>query len=145
MLLIRDLRPTDLAQVAVLVANTFNRNYDPSFYLSIYDSWKSGFLIAEDEKGIIGVSMAAISAPKEARILLMAVRSEYRNRGIGRLLLAEFISRCFRADIKIVSLEVRVSNKKAIRFYRSHGFSIISILPSYYEDDEAGYLMRKML
>lgn len=145
MLLLRDFRPKDLSDVSVLIADTFNRNYTPEFYLSLQERWNGGFLVAEGEKGVIGVLVGVISAPKEARILLMAVRPIHRNRGIGTMLLNEFVSRCFRLDLKAVNLEVRISNEKAIRFYDSQGFNIISLLPSYYEDGEAGYLMRKVL
>ncbi|UCG69889.1 MAG: ribosomal protein S18-alanine N-acetyltransferase [Thermoplasmata archaeon] len=144
-LLIRDFHPKDLQQVTALIAETFNRNYNPEFYLSLMQRWGSGFMVAEDERGVIGVLTAMISAPKEGRILLMAVQPSYRNRGIGTQLLKEFISRCFILDLKAVNLEVRISNEKAIRFYDSHGFNILSLLPSYYEDGEAGYLMKKVL
>jgi ribosomal-protein-alanine N-acetyltransferase len=145
MLLIRDFLPKDLQQVTALIADTFNRNYNPEFYLSILERWPSGFLVVEDERGLVGVLAAVISAPKEARILLMAVRPIYRKRGIGTMLLSEFISRCVTLDLKAVSLEVRISNEKAIRFYDAKGFNIISLLPNYYEDGEAGYLMKRVL
>ncbi|MEE9150768.1 MAG: GNAT family N-acetyltransferase [Thermoplasmata archaeon] len=145
MLLIRDFHSKDLSQVTELIADTFNRNYNPGFYFSLRERWKSGFLVAADEGGVVGVLVAVISAPKEARILLMAVRPIYRNRDIGTMLLNEFISRCVRLDLKAVNLEVRISNEKAIRFYDTKGFNFISLLPSYYEDGEAGYLMRKVL
>ncbi len=142
---IRDFHPDDLPQVSSLIAATFNRDYNQSFYLTIYEAWRGGFLVAEDEKGIIGVLVAVIFAPKETRILLMAVRPESRNRGIGTMMLNELISRCFRMDIKTVNLEVRVTNERAIRFYKTHGFETLSLLPSFYEDGGAGYHMRKML
>jgi ribosomal-protein-alanine N-acetyltransferase len=145
MLLIRNFNPQDLSQVTALVADTFNRNYNPDFYLSLFEKWGGGFLIAEDEKGLVGVLVAMISAPKEARILLMAVRPVYRNRSIGTMLLNEFISRCVRLNLKAVNLEVRISNEKAVRFYDTKGFNIISLLPNYYEDGEGGYLMKKVL
>lgn len=143
--MIRNFSPKDLSQVTAMVADTFNRNYNPEFYLSLLEKWRGGFLIAEDEKGVVGVLVAMISAPKEARILLMAVRPVYRNRSIGTMLLNEFISRCVRLNLKSVNLEVRISNEKAVRFYDTKGFNIISLLPNYYEDGEAGYLMRKVL
>lgn len=143
--MIRNFSPKDLSEVTALIADTFNRNYNPDFYLSLFEKWRGGFLIAEDEKGVVGVLVAMISAPKEARILLMAVRPVYRNRSIGTMLLNEFISRCVRLNLKAVNLEVRISNEKAVRFYDTKGFNIISLLPNYYEDGEAGYLMRKVL
>jgi ribosomal-protein-alanine N-acetyltransferase len=145
MLLIRDFKKKDLEDVSALISDTFGRNYNPEFYFAIWERWRSGFLVVENEQGIIGCLAAVISAPKEARIILMAVRPEHRNRGIGTLLLSEFISRCFISDMRSVKLEVRVSNDKAMRFYNDQGFDIISLLPSYYEDGEAGYLMRKVL
>ena len=145
MMLIRTFQPKYVPQVTALVAETFNRHYKPEFYLSLLEGWKEGFLIVEDEKGIIGVLAAMISAPKEARILLMAIRQELRGRGIGGQLLHEFLLRCVRADLKAVRLEVRITNKSAIRFYDKHGFTFISVLPSFYEDGEPGYLMRKIL
>ncbi|UCE74061.1 MAG: hypothetical protein JSV56_13745 [Methanomassiliicoccales archaeon] len=61
------------------------------------------------------------------------------------MLLSELMTRCYQLDLKAVSLEVRISNEKGIRFYNKHGFSIKTIITSYYEDGEAGYLMRKAL
>jgi ribosomal-protein-alanine N-acetyltransferase len=145
MQVIRDFHPDDLQQVSSLIVDTFDRHYNSSFYLTLYEAWKDGFLVAEDEKGLLGVLVAVISAPKESRILLMAVRPEYRNRGIGAMMLNELISRCFKVDIKAVNLEVRVTNEKAIHFYKTHGFDTLSLLPSYYEDGGAGYHMKKML
>ena len=145
MLVIRNFKRDDLLEVASLIAKTFNRNYNPEFYLALYDRWHDGFLIAHDNHGIIGVCVAMISAPKTARILLMAVRTEHRNRGIGAQMLQELINRCILLDIKTMTLEVRISNKPGIRFYENHNFEIKSIITDYYEDGEAGYLMSRVL
>jgi ribosomal-protein-alanine N-acetyltransferase len=145
MLMIRDFHPKDLPSVSAIVSDVFNRDYNPNFYLSLYEGWKSGFLVSEDLKGIVGVLASMISGPKEARILLMAVRPQFRGKGIGTGMLREFISRCFVSGMKTVILEVRISNKMAIQFYNNQGFDIITMLPNYYEDGEAGYLMRKAL
>jgi ribosomal-protein-alanine N-acetyltransferase len=145
MLVIRNFKRDDILEVSSLIAKTFNRNYDPEFYLSVYERWHDGFLIAHDTHGVIGVCVAMISAPKTARILLMAVRNEHRNRGIGAQLLKELIDRCILLDIKAMTLEVRISNKPGIRFYENHSFAIKSIITDYYEDGEAGYLMKRVL
>ena len=79
MLIIRDFRPEDLSSVSAIIEDVFNRFYNANFYVSIYESWRSGFLVAESESGIVGVLAAMLSVPKEARILLMAVRPEYRD------------------------------------------------------------------
>ncbi len=145
MLLIRDFRYEDLPSVAGIVSGIFSRQYNDTFYESIYESWRAGFLVAQSENGIVGMLAAMIPAPKEARILLMAVRPDYRNRGIGRSMLAEFTERCFRNDLKVINLEVRITNDSAIRFYRHQGFAVLSVIPNYYEDGGAGYHMKKIL
>jgi ribosomal-protein-alanine N-acetyltransferase len=145
MLVIRNFKRDDLLDVSSLIAKTFNRNYNPEFYLSIYERWHDGFLVAHGTHGLIGVCVAMISAPKTARILLMAVQNQYRNRGIGAQMLQELINRCILQDIKTMTLEVRISNKPGIRFYENHKFEIKSIISDYYEDGEAGYLMRRSL
>lgn len=145
MLLIRDFRYEDLSSVAGIVSSIFSRHYSDGFYESIYESWRTGFLVAQSENGIVGMLAAMIPAPKEARILLMAVRPEYRNRGIGRSMLAEFTERCFGKGLKAINLEVRITNDSAIRFYRNQGFEVLSVIPNYYEDGGAGYHMKKLL
>jgi len=37
--------------------------------------------------------------------------------------------------IRIIVLEVRRSNRPAIELYRSFGFSVLSVRPAYYSDD----------
>jgi ribosomal-protein-alanine N-acetyltransferase len=145
MLLIRNFREKDLTQVSNIIAAEFNRNYAPDFYYNLFERWNGGFLVAEDEKGIVGVLVAMLSQPKESRILLMAVIPEYRGRGIGKMMLAELVSRSLQMNLMAVTLEVRISNKSAIGFYNNHGFIIKTIISNYYENGEAGYLMRRVL
>ncbi|HEY6237956.1 MAG TPA: GNAT family N-acetyltransferase, partial [Thermoplasmata archaeon] len=44
-----------------------------------------------------------------------------------------------------VTLEVRVSNATAIRFYTRYGFSVTDLLRGYYSDGENGYQMTRDL
>jgi ribosomal-protein-alanine N-acetyltransferase len=145
MLLIRNFKKEDLEQVDSLISNEFARNYNSDFYLSISSRWPEGFIVAQDKIGIMGMCAVVISAPKTARILLMVIRPDYRNRGIGAQLLSEIVKRCYQLDLKALTLEVRISNKGGIRFYQKHGFAAKTIISNYYEDGEAGYLMRKVL
>lgn len=145
MLLIRNFKKEDLEQVDSLISNEFNRTYNSDFYLSILNRWNDGFLVAQDKIGIIGMCACVISAPKTARILLMVIRPDYRSRGIGAQLLSELMNRCYQLDLKALTLEVRISNKGGIRFYQKYGFEAKTIISNYYEDGEAGYLMRKVL
>lgn len=68
----------------------------------------------------------------EGHILNLAVRPDFRRRGIARSLVLRGIEE-FRADrCKDVYLEVRVSNHAAIRLYETLGFKRERLRKSYY-------------
>lgn len=85
----------------------------------------------------------------EIHLLKIAVRPEWRRRGIGRYLLDYCIDDAGREGFFSVILEVRRSNSEAIDLYRGFGFEVISIRPNYYTSDtghkEDAMLMRKQL
>ncbi len=70
------------------------------------------------------------------------VKEEFRNQGIGMLLIDYMITSLEPNDM--VYLEVNVKNKKAIRFYQKFGFKIINIRKNYYGIDNA-YVMERVV
>ncbi len=81
-------------------------------------------------------------AADEAELLNLAVGKAYRKRNVGRLLLNEFIQRCWRQNAANVFLEVRVGNISAVHLYRSTGFSIVGRRKQYYQDGEDAFIMK---
>ena len=67
----------------------------------------------------------------EAELLLLAVSPEFRRRGIGRMLLDQFIDHARDRGVSRVHLEVREGNP-AVMMYRSAGFSLAGRRPKYY-------------
>ena len=55
-------------------------------------------------------------------------------KGVGRRLLAECLEVARQRRLPRIFLEVRQSNRRAIRFYRRNGFRITSRLGNYYRD-----------
>ncbi len=98
-------------------------------------------MVVREEGVIVGFIAGVVTAPKQARVLMLAVREAHRSRGIGTALMAEFTDRCLDRGLKSIELEVRVSNEGAIRFYRRLGYSIRYLLPRFYTDKEDGYKM----
>ena len=43
--------------------------------------------------------------------------------------------------VRTITLEVRVSNENAIKFYKKHGFEIVTTKPHYYDNGEDAYYM----
>lgn len=70
----------------------------------------------------------------EAHLLNLAVHPEYRNGGIGTLLLRRLIDDCTKEGVRLVTLEVRRSNYRAFSLYRNFHFAPRGIRRRYYTD-----------
>ena len=71
----------------------------------------------------------------EAELLLLAVAPDHQGRGIGRLLLEQFVERARAAGANRVHLEVRDGNP-AVRMYRLAGFRPAGRRPDYYRGSD---------
>ena len=145
MTLIRNFEEKDIGDIIEIAKRSLHTSYDPRFYISIHELWPSGFLVAEENRRIVGFIAGVMPHESEARILMMAVRRHFRRRGIGRALMNTFINSCTLRGAKRIYLEVRMSNIAAIEFYRSLGFSAGATYPSYYDDGEDALIMWKTL
>jgi len=70
----------------------------------------------------------------EAHITSIAVRTKYRRRGIGELLLIAAIEQSMAFNADVVTLEVRVSNTGAQALYVKYGFNQVGVRKGYYLD-----------
>jgi ribosomal-protein-alanine N-acetyltransferase len=141
---LRGFRPSDVPFVASIVADALQEHYDPSLYGSLSHDWSDGFLVAADPQEVpIGFLLGVSQVEHEARILMFAVDRRFRGQGIGTRLMDAFLVRCRSRAFRRVTLEVRVSNATAIRFYTRHLFSVVDLLRAYYSDGENGYQMAR--
>jgi ribosomal-protein-alanine N-acetyltransferase len=128
-----------------LVGVTLGENYHPSFYINLHNFWPEGFIIATLKEQIVGFILTTISDSKTARILMLSVYPYYERRGIGSMLMDAVVKQCIRRNIKLMQLEVRTHNQKAIKFYLKRKFIIYKTLPNYYKNGDNAYLMYKYL
>lgn len=78
----------------------------------------------------------------EAHITNLSVHPDFQNRKLAHRLLLATIDECYREKIKYITLEVRVSNKKAIGLYEKFGFKSLGKRKKYYQDNnEDAYIM----
>jgi len=141
--LIRPFVPNDLPAVASIVRDSLRENYPSSLYLDIHRWWRDGFLVAVLDGQPVGFLAAVISTQGQARILMLAVSVAHRSKGIGTYLMQTFLRNATARGLNRIELEVRVSNKDAIRFYERYGFRILHVLPAFYTDGEDGYKMMR--
>jgi ribosomal-protein-alanine N-acetyltransferase len=78
----------------------------------------------------------------EAHISTIAVQPNWRQRGIGELLLVAMLDRAIELGAEIATLEVRVSNVTAQNLYRKYDFEQAGLRRKYYRDrDEDALIM----
>ena len=72
----------------------------------------------------------------ELHVLNIATDPPMRRRGIARLLMDVALDYSRDSRIRIVLLEVRRSNRAAIKLYRGLGFTAMGVRPRYYADND---------
>jgi len=77
----------------------------------------------------------------EVHISTLALREEWRGRGLGELLLATLIETAKNRGAAVVTLEVRVSNLRAQRLYTKYGLSVVGERKRYYSDNHEDALI----
>jgi len=142
---IRIFQPNDMFPVIKLASETLTERYNPSLFNYFYETFNQGFLVAEKHHKIVGFIVGVKTSSKDARILMIAVSEKQRGKKIGSALLNQFLKEIIIQKIKYVELEVKTSNNVAIEFYRKHRFTIIGIIPKFYQSDEDAYTMRLIL
>ncbi|HTW55109.1 MAG TPA: GNAT family N-acetyltransferase [Thermoplasmata archaeon] len=143
---LRAFRPSDVPYIAAIVEEGLHERYDPSLYGSLSVEWPEGFLVAADPNDVpVGFLLGVSQVVREGRILMFAVERDHRAQGVGALLMDEFLVRCRARGFRRATLEVRVSNATAIRFYARYQYSVVDLLRGYYSDGENGYQMARPL
>lgn len=104
-------------------------------------------VVLEIDYLLVGYGIIAHGAG-EAHLLNACVRSEFRNRGLGRALIDHLLKGAAAAGAALVFLEVRPANTGAIRLYSSMGFAQIGVRRGYYQaadGREDALVMRRAL
>lgn len=98
-----------------------------------FDCLRIGYCcrVAEFDGGIAGYAILS-AAVGEAHLLNLCVASDHRRNGLGQLLLDGVLVDASRLQAGRVFLEVRPSNKPAIKLYRQNDFRVIGRRPDYY-------------
>ncbi|MGX6961767.1 ribosomal protein S18-alanine N-acetyltransferase [Vagococcus xieshaowenii] len=99
------------------------------------------YIVADYRGTIIGFGGIRIE-DSNAHITNLAVLPDYQGNGIGSNLLEQLLVFAENCEVQTLSLEVRTSNDKAQRLYKTIGFNVTKTEPNYYRDGEDAYFMR---
>ena len=101
--------------------------------------------VLKNEQGIIGYVGIWIMY-EQSQITTIGIDPLYQRQGLGEYLMKEIIDFAIQEGCEVMSLEVRISNEKAIALYQKLGFENQAIRKDYYQDNhEDAYLMVKRL
>jgi ribosomal-protein-alanine N-acetyltransferase len=100
--------------------------------------------VAKLSKEIVGYAIGEKNKDS-GLIVSVAVKKEWRKKGIGSRLIEKLLENFKKEGMRIVFLHVREENKEAINFYQALGFKIRELVENYYSNGENAYLMEKSL
>jgi ribosomal-protein-alanine N-acetyltransferase len=137
---IRPMQPQDLEQVLAIDKASFSMPWPASAYnyelkenpLSLL--WVAVSKLPGGEEPVVGMIVIWLIVD-EAHIATLAVRPDYRSRGIAGALLATALRMALRQGYHKATLEVRANNIAAQRLYHRFGFEIVGHRPRYYRDN----------
>jgi ribosomal-protein-alanine N-acetyltransferase len=135
----------DSESIMEIIKCSLSEYYTKSLILDLYKTWPEAFIVYDNYDSVIGFIIGAKYSGTEGRILLFAVKKQFRRSGVGQNLLSRELRVMSGAGLSTVRLEVRTDNESGIKFYKNNGFSIISTLKNYYSDLSDAYLMWKII
>lgn len=101
--------------------------------------------IYEENNEIVGFVIVDIFEDR-AEIIDVAVDVMYRNKKIGDKLVKYVIDLSKESGCENITLEVKVTNKPALKLYKNNDFEIVSIRKKYYSNGTIdAYLMSRKL
>lgn len=118
-------------QIAEIEKQCFSDPWSENQVCGFLDNETSFSLVYEQDNTVIGYLTANIILD-EMYIANIAVKKEYRNKGIGGAIINEVLREAKKRKLSFISLEVRCSNLAAIAFYKKHGFLKCGMRKGYY-------------
>jgi ribosomal-protein-alanine N-acetyltransferase len=132
---IRRMTPDDVADVWRIEQDLFTLPWSRTGILYEASDNRNAFsVVGLDEDGLAGYAIGWFVSD-ELHIGNVAVAREKQGRGFGRQLVEHLLKEAVERGAAIVTLEVRVSNVKAIGLYRTYGFKGVAIRKRYYGDN----------
>lgn len=136
---IREMEAEDLEQVYALEKESFSTPWSlDSFQFELKENKAAHLWVAEvggddGEKKVIGMVVVWLLVD-EAHIATVAVKEDYRRRGIASQLICTALTDLGEKGAIGATLEVREGNKTAQELYRGFGFEFVGRRKGYYKD-----------
>lgn len=130
----------DLDSISSILISDFDDFWTLDILSSELKSNSSYYFAAKMNEEIVGFAGIKVILD-EADIMNIVTRKNFRNLGIGGLLMKKLLDLSRSLGVKRITLEVNEENFSAIHLYEKFGFKNISIRENYY-NDKNGFLMQ---
>jgi len=152
---IRKFKENDLQSVMEINRETLPENYTDYFFLDLYERFPETFIVAEEERKIVGYIMCRVEVGlsnfglgglvRKGHVVSIAVLPRARRKGVAQALINMALEGMRFYKAKQCYLEVRVTNDAGVKLYTKLGFEISRTVHGYYSDGEDAYVMSKKL
>ncbi len=142
---LRLFRSSDIDRILQIEEASFSLEaYSERTFLEMAHWFPDLFVVAETDMKIVGY-MIACSLRGKGYVVSVAVDPCYRRRGVGSTLADHVLAELKARGMKMVELEVRVTNEEGIGFWKHLGFLPLRVIREYYGDGKDALKMRKTL
>ena len=132
-----------LDQVYAIEIESFRYPYPKHLLRHFLALFPDFFLIALHGEKVTGYIVGAIRRRVLGHIISLAVKKEYRRKGIAWRLLEKLEDQFRKNGVKIFRLEVEATNDAAVSLYLRRGFKMAYVIPNYYPGGEPCVVMFK--
>ncbi len=130
-ILVREMREEDIPTIVEIERTSFSMPWSETSFLNELRKPRAVSRVAV-LNGIVVGHLCAQTAADEGHILNLAVRADYRQKGIATALVENIIEELKLRACRYLYLEVRASNYAARRLYQGFGFRIVGTRKKYY-------------
>lgn len=142
--MIRPIVKADIDELKRLEAECFSDPKTVTNFEHELNNDLANFVLYETEGKVMGY-LGMWRIVDEVHYGNLAVRPEYRRRGIANKLVAYSIDYAKLNDCRGITLEVRSTNLPAIKLYEKNGFKILGKRLNYYSDSTDALIMWNLL
>ena len=134
----------DLESISQNLQTDFDDFWNYTTLKNELENTNSTYIVAKNNNIIVGFA-GIWKAVDDIHITNIVVKKDFRNNGIGSLLLQKLIELSKQKDITSITLEVNELNICAIKLYEKFGFKKVGIRKKYYNNINNAIIMTKQL
>ena len=127
---------TDLEELQANLLIDFDDFWSYSIFKNEFENKNSHYIVAKIEDKIVGFG-GIWKAVDDVHITNIVTHKNFRNQGIGSLLLEKLIDMAKELKVSSITLEVSANNIPAQNLYKKYHFKPLGIRKNYYKNTDA--------